>query len=122
MAEEYDPDKDIAIAGDSEVQAHGSITTSKNIQGETDFSPLLIVNIRSADGVWVKANYFLDIGSDSTLVSKRFVKRLGLPSHASSILKFGTAGGQVHEEYSQEYNLEVKPIGWDKPTYQLTAA
>jgi hypothetical protein len=48
------------------------------------------------------------MGSDTTLVCKQFVNCLGIPHFGSSTLKFGTAGGNVNEELSQDYNLEIK--------------
>jgi hypothetical protein len=54
---------------------------------------------------------FLTRGSDTTLVRKQFVNCLGIPHFGSSTLKFGTAGGNVHEELLQDYNLEIKLLG-----------
>jgi hypothetical protein len=48
----------------------GSFAASRNTQDKVDNPLLLAVNVRSADGVWIRANCFLDMGSDTTLVRK----------------------------------------------------
>ena len=88
----------------------GSVATSKSIQNEVHYSTLVIVNVKSTDGVWIQANCFLDMGSDTTLVRKDLVNNLGLPELGSSKLRFGTAGGNVHEGFSKDFMLEVKPL------------
>ena len=54
----------------------GSVATSKNIQNKVDYSPLVIAKVKTADGVWIQANCFLDMGSDITLVRKDLVNHL----------------------------------------------
>jgi hypothetical protein len=98
MVGEFKPEN-VTPSNDNTVS--GSVVTSKNIQDKVDYSPLLAVNVRSVDGVWIRANCFPDMGSDTTLVRKQFVNCLGLPHLGSSTLKFGTAGGNIHEELSQ---------------------
>ncbi|CAB4029377.1 Hypothetical predicted protein [Paramuricea clavata] len=62
------------------------------------------------------------MGSDTTLVRKQFVNCLGLPHLGSSTLKFGTAGENVHEELSQDFNLEIKPLKSDECSYKIVAS
>ena len=65
----------------------GSVATSKNIQNEVDYSPLVIAKVKSAEGVWIQVNCFLDMGSDTTLVRKDLVNNLGLPELGSNKLR-----------------------------------
>ena len=100
----------------------GSVATSKSIQNEVDYPPLVIVNVKSTDGVWIQANCFLDMGSDTTLVRKDLVNNLGLPELGSSKLRFGTAGGNVHEEFSKDLMLEVKPLKSSEVSFTIVAS
>jgi hypothetical protein len=119
MVGEFKPEN-VTPNNDNTVSA--SVATSKNIQDKVDYSPLLAVNVRSVDGVWIRANCFLDMGSDTTLVRRQFVNCLGLPHLGSSTLKFGTAGGNIHEELSQDFNLEIKPLKSDECSYKIVAS
>ena len=67
-----------ALPSSNNKDISGSVATSKSIQNEVDYSPLVIVNIKSTDGVWVQASCFLGMGSDTTLVRKDLVNNLGL--------------------------------------------
>ena len=95
MVGEFKPENATPPNNDNTVS--GSVATSKNIRdkvaGLPPPPPLLAVNVRFADGVWIRANCFLDMGSDTTLVRKQFFNCLGIPHFGSSTLKFGTAGG-----------------------------
>ena len=62
------------------------------------------------------------MGSDTTLVRKDLVNNLGLPELGSSKLRFGTAGGNIHEEFSKEFMLEVKPLKSSDVSFTIAAS
>jgi hypothetical protein len=74
---EFKPENETPPNNDNTVS--GSVATSKNIQDKVDDPPLLAVNVRSADDVWIRENCFLDMRSDTTLVRKQFVNCVGIP-------------------------------------------
>ena len=58
-----------------------------------DYAPMVITEIKTGDGRWVKANCFLDTGSNSSLVHMKFAKQTKLYSCGTSDVQFNVAGG-----------------------------
>ena len=77
-----------------------------------DYSPLVVVEVKAADGQWKKAKCFLDGGSNSSLIRNKFAKSSQLHGSGTCDIKLGVAGGGVHrEERSEVFDLEIRPIG-----------
>ncbi|XP_077971771.1 uncharacterized protein LOC120339891 [Styela clava] len=79
-----------------------------------DYSPLLVAEVQASDKTWVKANFFLDGGSNHSLVRRNFVKSLKQKTIGHGTIRFGVAGGAIHEEPSEDYNLKIRPLSRDQ--------
>ena len=63
-----------------------------------DYAPLVLAEVKTGKGKWYKAKCFLDTGSNSSLVHMNFAKTHALHSSGACIIKFGIAGGEIHQE------------------------
>ena len=61
-----------------------------------DYSPLVLVEVKTSDRTWMKARCFLDTGSNSSLVRSDFAKSSGLTGRGACNIQFGIAGGGIH--------------------------
>ena len=67
-----------------------------------DYAPLVLAEVKTGDGVWVKAKCLLDTGSNSSLVRAHFAKIHKLHGGNSNYVSFKVAGGGVHKERAKE--------------------
>ena len=61
-----------------------------------DFAPMVVAEIMDGDGRWMKANCFLDTGSNSSLICLKFAKQAMLHGSGASDVQFEVAGGGIH--------------------------
>ena len=57
---------------------------------------LVIVEVKDGNGSWVQVKCFLDTESNSSLVRSKFAKQLKLRRNGPCNIKFGIAGGGIH--------------------------
>ena len=79
-----------------------------------DYSPLVLVEVKASDGTWEKAKCFLDTGSNSSLIRLNFAKQAGLAGRCRCDIQFGIAGGGVHREKGEEFEISIRPLDGDK--------
>ena len=85
-----------------------------------DYAPMVVAEIKTGDGRWVKANCSLDTGSNSSLVRMKFAKQTKLHSCGTSDVEFNVAGGGVHREYAEQFEIHIRPIQSNKSNLILT--
>ena len=87
-----------------------------------DFSPMVVAEVRCNNGTWVQANCFLDTGSNSSLVRLKFAKQLRLQDSGVSDVRFDVAGGDVHHEQAEEFEICILPLHDDgRESYLILA-
>ena len=68
----------------------------------------------------MKANCFLDTGSNSSLVRLNFAKQLKLYGSGASDVQFDVAGGGIHREHAEEFKIHIRPLH-SKESYLILA-
>ena len=66
---------------------------------------MVTVEVWDGKDSWIKANCFLDGGSNETMVRKGFVCPLPLKELGSFTAKFATTGGKIHTEPARDYSF-----------------
>ena len=79
-----------------------------------DYSPLVLVEVENGDGNWIKAKCFLDTGSNSSLVRMKFARQSRLQGNGPSSVQFGIAGGGIHYEQAEEFDIRIRPLQEEK--------
>ena len=86
------------------------------------FLKWLLAEVRCNNGTWVQANCFLDTGSNSSLVRLKFAKQLRLQGSGVSDVRFDVAGGGVHHEQAEEFEICIRPLHDDgRESYLILA-
>ena len=80
-------------------------TTTKTPRSGVAFG-VVEVSVVGAGGIQVKGNLLFDNGSDTTLVSESFMKRLGLLGKKST-LNISGVGGKERKRTSSQVTLRV---------------
>ena len=70
----------------------------------------MLAEVKCADGSWIIAKCFLDTGSNSTLVRSEFARKSGLEGKGFSNIQFGIAGGGIHCEKGEEFELCLRAL------------
>lgn len=94
-----------------------SATIEKKIKMASAICPVQIVKIRNSDGDFVECLALLDSGSNTTLLSKKFAKQLGLKG-TDSHLTMNLAGGKCKSEKSTALQINLVPVS--EPSIQKT--
>ena len=85
-----------------------------------DFAPMVVAEIMTGDGRWMKANCFLDTGSNSSLIRLKFAKQAMFHGSGASDVQFEVAGGGIHRERAEEFELHIRPLNGDNSYLILT--
>ena len=84
-----------------------NIENTNAVRKET-YAPLVIAEVKTADGVWVKAKFFLDNGSNASLIRSKLAEQLNLLKCGDAKVKFDVVGGSSHQENGANYVIEVR--------------
>ena len=87
------------------------INTDKADMKSSDYAPLVLAEVETGEGKWRKIKCFLDTGSNASLIRLRFAKLNNIHSNGTCTVKFGTAGGGVHNEKAEEFEMKIRPFG-----------
>ena len=79
-----------------------------------DYSPLVLVEAENGDGNWTEAKCFLYTGSNSSLVRMKFARQSRLQGSGPCSAQFGIAGGAVHYEQAEEFDIRIHPLKEEK--------
>ena len=79
-----------------------------------DYSPLVLVEVENGDGNWIKAKCFLDTSSNSSLVRMKSARQSRLQGNGPYSVQFGIAGGGVHYEQAEEFDIRIRPLQEEK--------
>ena len=93
--------------GDSE---HGEVES---------FSPMVVAEVKDGFGRWRKANFFLDNGSNTSLVRSKFAELHQLIYCGDTQVGFDVAGGGTHLENGALYKIKVRPLNDSSEGYTL---
>ncbi|CAB4034545.1 hypothetical protein M514_27252, partial [Paramuricea clavata] len=94
-------------------------TTTKTPQSGVAFG-VVEVSVVGAGGIQVKGNLLFDDGSDTTLVTESFVRKLGLRGKKTT-LNISGVGGKESKRTSSQVNLHVKTPQGNAEYVNLTA-
>ncbi|CAB3994913.1 Pao retrotransposon peptidase superfamily [Paramuricea clavata] len=92
-------------------------TTTKTPQSGVAFG---VVEVVGASGIQVKGNFLFDDGSDTTLVTESFVRKLGVRGKKTT-LNISGVGGKESKRTSSQVNLHVKTSQGNAECVNLTA-
>ena len=77
-----------------------------------DYSPHIIVEVKTGNGSWSRANCFLDGGSNSSLIRNKFARFNRLRGSDTCNIQLGVVGsGDQREQRSESYEIEIRPVG-----------
>ena len=90
----------------------------------------MLAEVENGDGNWIKAKCFLHTGSNSSLVRMKFATQSRLQGNGPCSVQFGIAGGGVHYEQAEEFDIRnrllqeekshlVKTTGIKKPFFNV---
>ena len=85
-----------------------------------DFAPIVVAEIKSGNGQWINANCFLDTGSNTSLIRSNFAKQAKLYSNGISDVQFEVAGGGVHHERAEQFEIQIRAKGTKEEYLILT--
>ena len=97
-------------------------TVNSNDVLARDFSPLVLAEVKCADGSWIVAKCFLDTGSNCSLVRSEFAWKSGLEGKGFSNIQFGIAGGGTHREKGEEFEMVLRAIDGKEEYSIITTA
>ena len=92
---------------------HQTVDQSPNSRTSI-FAPLVIAEVRTGEGLWVRANFFLDNGSNASLVKTKFAELLKLRPCGAANVKFDVAGGGTHHERGKTFRMEVRALNGER--------
>ena len=85
--------------------------TIESESGEVEsFSPMVVAEVEDGFGQWRKANFFLDNGSNASLVRSKYAESLQLLYCGDTQVGFDVAGGGTHLENGAVYKIKVRPL------------
>ena len=89
---------------------HRTIEGPSKPRSRNSFSPLVIAEVKTEAGFWVKAKVFLDNGSNASLVRRKFAEQTGLLMCGHAQVQFDVAGGGSHHERGMTFEMEIRPL------------
>ena len=89
-------------------------TESTNPAREETYSPLVVAEVKSANGAWVKAKFFLDNGSNASLIRRKLAEQLKLFNCGAAKVQFDVAGGSSHQENGSNFLIEIRAMNSTK--------
>ena len=89
---------------------HRTIEGPSKTRSNNSFSPLVIAEVKNKAGFWVKAKFFLDNGSNASLVRSKFAEQTKLLTCGTAEVKFDVAGGGSHHERGMAFQMEIRPV------------
>ena len=121
------PQKKECSIGNCKKKHHSLLYEEENVRATTTKTPrsgvafgVVEVSVVGAGGIQVKGNLLFDDGSDTTLVSESFVRKLGLRGKKTT-LNISGVGGNERKRASSQVTLRVKTPGGDAEYANLTA-
>ena len=103
----------------SEIEIVGNRSLKSNVVRPRDYSAVVRIEVKGDNGLWKTVTCFLDTGSNSSLVKSKLTKDLQLVGNGISQVAFGTAGGHIHYERAEEFELEIRAPGCEESYFVL---
>ena len=107
---------DLKSKASNSVKSFRDVNSTDEIGGfrSRDYAPMVLAEVKSGDGRWVKARCLLDTGSNSSLIRTQFARYNCLSGGNPCYVSFSVAGGGVHSEKTQDWEFELRPMGENK--------
>ena len=86
------------------------------------FSPMVVAEVLIGSGEWRKANFFLDNGSNISLVRATFAELYQFRYCGDTKIGFDVAGGGIHHEDGSVYEVQVRVLNDTGNGYKLSLA